>query len=395
MSLKYALLIFSIIVILFVFYKQYDFGQRWKEGMTEDAEASTKDAEASTKDASASTKDANASTKDATVSLPLREFCVKSCFNSAYDTTFNPNVSTDGLSQRIKEGYRFLDLNVFSASGDVYVGYSPDNAPTMVDGTILLSDALSTISTAALSGSTTFDGSMSNVHKYPVFVHIRVYRKPSPTGDTAVDIVSKVADVINGIAGKPPPYNINYLRNSEGAPQQIDGNTPLSSLMEDGKAGKLIFSMDILNILEIYAPANYQSATTVPPETITAMQSFVNILSGGGTFPAFYKYTEDALIYRTNTLGFSDASITGSLNTNIKNMYIAFPHPNDTQNGTGVTQPDITKFILDRSIQFIPMRVYMKDDSSHNLTKYIALFNTRGTPFVPMANVYMDLKGNS
>jgi hypothetical protein len=133
------------------------------------------------------------------------------------------------------------------------------------------------------------------------------------------------------------------------------------------------------------------------------MQSFVNILTGGNTFPAFYRYTEDALIYRTNKLGFSDASVTGSLKTNVANMYISFPHPDDTstlyskpnQKASGIIQPDFKTYILDRSIQFIPMPVYAGDDAANNLTNYIAMFNHVGTPFAPMSRVYTYLHHNA
>jgi hypothetical protein len=172
---------------------------------------------------------------------------------------------------------------------------------------------------------------------------------------------------------------------------QIDGCTPLSKLM-----GKVIFSMDILNILEIYAPINYQNASTVPIETVAAMQSFVNILSGGSTLPAFYKYTEDSLVYRTNKLGVGNSAINGSLQTNVKNMYISFPHPDDVskiaepnnKKATNVVQPDIKSFILNRSIQFIPVRAYLDDPE---LKKYVNMFDEVGTPIAPMIRVYQVL----
>ena len=145
--------------------------------------------------------------------------------------------------------------------------------------------------------------------------------------------------------------------------------------------------MDILNILEIYAPINYQSASTIPPETIESLQTFVNILSGGSTFPAFYRYTDETLIHRTNSLGIGNSAIKGSLRTNVKNMYISFPHPDDVK-VSGVVQPNIKTFINDRSIQFTPLRVYLADP---NLTTYIKIFDTIGKPFAPMIYVYRHL----
>jgi hypothetical protein len=316
--------------------------------------------------------------------LPLREYCVKSSFNSAYDGT---DVSIDTLLKRIKEGYRFIDLNVFSASGDIYVGYSPDNAPTLISQKLLLSDALKQINETAFNATTVFDSSLSSVATCPLFVNIRVYR-PSRS---IVDVIAGVEKVVNGIEGSPPPYSQNYLRNADGTPMKINGCTNMG-VLSPNKSGKMIFSMDILNILEIYAPINYQSASTLPAETIAAIRKFVNLLTGGSTVVSFYRYTEESLIYRTNKLAIYDSSVKGSFKTNVKDIFIAFPHPDDVANGTGVIQPDVTKFILDRSIQFTPVRVYLADT---NLTKYINMFDEVGTPFAPMFYVYNSLNNKS
>jgi len=322
-----------------------------------------------------------------TNNLPLREYFVKSCFNSAYDGT---DVSTNTIQKRIKEGYRFIDLNVFSASGDdVFVGYSPNNAPVQMSNKLLLSDALKCISENAFSKTAKdfTNTQISDIGSYPIFVHIRVYRKP----DSKVDIISKVSDVITGKnATTVPQYTSNYLVESDGAPKNINGCTNLSSIM-----GKIIFSMDILNILEIYAPPGYQDAVTLPNETKSAMQKFVNILTGGNTWAAFYRYTDETLTNRTSKLGLGDSAIKGSLKTTVKNMYISFPHPDDVAKGqpsdnpnpnaTGVVQPNVMKFLLDRSIQFIPLRVYLANPI---VKTYTDIFDSIGKPFVPMYNIY-------
>ena len=350
MSLKYIFLILSIVVILFIFYRQYHSGLLVREYMTTEKDILPSSQETS--------KECSNGEYSDSVNLPLREYCVKSSFNSAYNGS---DVSIETLLQRIKEGYRFIDLNVFSASGEIYVGFSPDNAPTLISNKMLLADALKCINDNAFSSATAFDASLSNVASYPIFVHIRVYRVPGST----VDVIGTVAKMITGEGtSMPPSYTSNYLRNADKLPEQISGCTPLSKLM-----GRILFSMDILNILEIYAPINYQNASTVPPETTAALQTFVNILTGGSTFPAFYRYVEDSLIYRTNTLGVGNSAIKGSLQTNVKNMYISFPHPDDVtkvgapanSKATGVIQPDIASFVLSRSIQFTPLRVYLAD----------------------------------
>jgi hypothetical protein len=283
-------------------------------------------------------------------------------------------------------------LNVFSASGgDIFVGYSPDNAPVEMNSKLLLSDALKCISENAFSKTAKdfTNTKLSDIGTYPIFVHIRVYRKP----DSTVDIISKVSDVITGKnATTTPQYTSNYLVESDGTPKKINGCTNLSSIM-----GKIVFSMDILNILEIYAPPGYQDAIALPSEPKIAMQKFVNILTGGNTWVAFYRYTEETLTNRTNKLGPShDSTIDGSWKSNVKNMYISFPHPDDVEKGqlsdnpkpnaTGVIQPDIMNFIRDRSIQFIPLRVYLGGTTM--VKTYTDIFDEVGKPFVSMKFLY-------
>lgn len=377
MNLKYILLFVSLIVIGVVFYKQYTFGKQWREGL-ENNNSDKKD----------NCKNYN---DEDSMNLPLREYCIKSSFNSAYDGN---DVSVETIKTRIQEGYRVIDLNVYSASGDIYVGFSPDNAPEQISPNLKLQTALETISDSAFSKSDSdFKTKMPMVGKYPIFVHIRVYRKPN----SAIDIISKVADVVNGLPDAPkPPYTQNYLREVDGRPKRITDCTKLSELM-----GKMIFTMDILNILEIYAPPNNQSISGILPDakmekTIEKTQSFVNVLTGGNTIPAFYRYTEESIVNRTNKLAYgSDKAVSGKhLKTNVNYLYIAFPHPYDVvkdtdhPNGTGVIQPDPNKFILDRSIQITPVRVYLADDL---LNKYIKIFDVIETPFAPMFHVYTHL----
>lgn len=402
MTLKYTFLILSIVVLFFIFYKQYDFGERWTSRDLFNNTSSLKEymvglggcvePQTETDGPVEEPSCGNVNDYRDSTNLPLKEYCVKSCFNSAYDGT---DVSINTLLERIQNGYRFIDLNVFCADDDnLYVGFSPDNTPKLVSNKLLLSDALKTINDAAFSSSTAFNTNLSNVSSYPVFIHIRVYRKP----DSKVNVIEKVANVINGQDDKPPAYTSNYLRsldtNSNSTPTQIDGCTVLSSIM-----GKVVFSMDILNILEIYSPIQYQSATQLDPQAVESLQKFVNILSGGSTFPAFYRYTDESIVHRTNKLGVGNATINGSLKTNVKHMYISFPHPDDvskrsipsTTNATDVVQPNIKTFVLDRSIQFAPLRVYLADKELDN---YIKMFDTIGKPFVPMTHVYQYLNTN-
>lgn len=357
MELKYVLLFLSIVVILIVLYNQFNQRQRWIEQMTTAAIEENEKCK---------------NNYDNLNDLPLKEYCVKSSFNSAYDGT---TVSEENILKRIEDGYRFIDLNVFSASGDVYVGYSPDNAPVMVANTLKLSNALKCIGENAFLSTTKFNKNLKNVHKYPMFVHIRVYRPLN----SSIDIISNVKNVVNGLPeSSPPSYSSYYLRNKDNSPIRLDPCTPLSNIM-----GKIVYSMDIVNILQIYTPSS-NNVNDVPNNAAKSLRTFVNILTGGGTMPAFYRYTEPVLTNgKLNRLGITDSAVEGGLKSNVKNMYIIYPHPEDKNN-----QPNVKHLLLNSSIQFIPIRSYL---GGTELDSYVNLFDTAGTPMIPMANVYTSL----
>ena len=370
--MKYIFLILAILVIFFIFYRKFHIGRICSEAMTGN-EATVEPT-------------CSSNTYDSAKDLPLREYFVKSSFNAAYD---NNVVSDQNILQRIKDGYRFLDLNVFTASGGIYVGYSPDNTPKIVDHTIPLSAAMECISKYAFTSSTGFESDLVDVHTYPLFVHIRAYRRH--TSD--IDIVSQIAIILNGSndGSSPPSYASHYLRDENG-PIQISGCTPLSKIM-----GKIVLSMDIVNILQVYSPTS-NIITEVNESTTSSLQSFVNILTGGSTMPAYYEYRDPALNGQMNKLGITES--LGSLKSNVKNMYIAYPHPTDNlktedpkNKNSGIVQPDIKKFALNCSIQFIPMRVYL-GDPEQELRKYVNIFKRYNKPMVPMANVYVHLNGD-
>ena len=322
--------------------------------------------------------------------LPLREYLIKASFNTAYYV----DISSGNIEQRIAEGYRFLDFDVFCASGGtVYVGFSKENAPRTGSTTLTFEQALECVAKNAFakpktskhrpkkSGALGFFGLSEdkpqlgpslydNYIDYPIWVHIRVYRPP----DSTTDVIANVAKVIKN-AQIPGTF---FLRNSDGTPTQINGCTSLDSI---GK--KIVFSVDIENVRQVYQPSDALSTEWTPIPTREAIRSFANVLTGGSTLPAFYRYTDDSLVKKTVKLGITDSK---KLKTNAKYMYIVFPHPNDT-----AENPNVQQMVLSRSIQLIPVRSYLKDG---NLTTYNEIFEDLKTPFAPLSYVYTKMNRN-
>lgn len=314
--------------------------------------------------------------------LPLKEYIIKACYNSAYDPNETQTVSVKNLEMRIAEGYRFVDLNVFSSEGKLYVGYSPSNNPTLVDVSIPFTEAIDCIKKNAFTKSTlkvkedatplleppvnanvVIGASIrDNYVNYPMFVFLRVYRSPT----SKLDIVAKIAEMLQSTV------DAMYYRTSEAGVEkaiEIDGCTPLNHIKR-----KILFCMDITNILQIYAPPDKPSADQVPLETRKALSKFVNAYSGGNV----WRHGNPA---KSMPLLISD--MKQPYKTNLFHWQILFPSVGETVN------PDTYQLILENSIQTIVVRPYLSDT---NLTAYVKIFKDAKRPMVCGVHAYTNIK---
>jgi len=311
---------------------------------------------------------------DDLTNLPLREYMIKSSYNSAYD---DGTVSADNLVKRIQAGDRFIDLDLYTVSGGTYVGYSANNDPTLVDASLPLVDALKIIQSQAFSQvpdkyKYTYGNSknvsrqaMFDYTKYPIFVHLRVYRPP----DSSLNIVDNIWTDIQR-QGIPNLLTQQKKGEKEKTPVLIDGCTLLGDIGQ-----KIIFCMDIGNLIQIYAPASDPSIKHLPASTL---QKFVNIYTGGGIWRSFYTYKD--FDTATKQLRIEDPTSIQPYHTNVSNMYIVYPNPTKDE-----SNPDWKNMVLYHSIQTIPMRSYLVDSNS---TSYETMFTTLKTPFVCMSFAY-------
>lgn len=358
MDWKRILLFVAILIIVAVFYQQLRFGCGSRPVISEGMDS-----------APLICSDANYGDPK---NLPLREYYIKSSFNTAYDGN---TVSTEAIVARLAEGYRFIDFNVFCASGqEVFVGFSQGNTPTLDSGNLRLSDALNVIAKNAFIKPTTPPAGSTPVSwdytKSPLIVNIRVFRGLGST----VDVIGNVANIINPANGASPA-SAKYYVNSPNNPISVNGCTPLGDI-----GGKILFTMNIENVLQVYTPSG-DFAKNVPDQTVTAMNTFVNFLSGGSTCVAFYSYADPSLTSRTNTL-IKTSDDLNSYQTNIQYMSIALPHPTDAK-----SQPDIRKFALDCSVLNLPMRVYIGSDPNLALNTKIFDESPKSGGFVPAARL--------
>lgn len=327
-----------------------------------------------------------------TNNLPLKEYAINASFNSAYD---GGKISIEQLGKVMYAGCRFIDVNLFiTDTSDVYVGFAVDNAPTLIDVSLPFHSVIEYINsfgfmvdpdTKKKVGTDMTDMIAEAIQKtnvkgktiqdvypdYPLFLNIRVYRPPKSN----IDIVGQIAKEVKGLKRA-------YV-DGDGKAIKITQYTRLGDLM-----GKVIVTMDIENILQIYAsPAPYDP-NNIPIETRNAIEEMVNIKTGGDMWSTFYKYTD--VEKNTHTpLKLMDTNITdNTYETNTLNMKLSYPYYTGDK-----SNPDSYSFLLNHQIQTVPHRFYIRDE---NLAKYIDLFKTNKTPFLPLyhAYTYINKKAN-
>jgi hypothetical protein len=323
-----------------------------------------------------------------TKKLPLKEYAIKASLNSAYDGN---GITLDQLANVMYYGCRFIDLNVFVVdSSSLYVGFSSDNAPTMVDVSLPFHKAIDYINAFAFQidkeaqariqaadystmvqktlapGSKNQKRIQETYTEYPLFLNIRVYRPPSSTRD----VVSLVYDELKKLK---KPY-----ATAEGSAIKVSQYTPLSDLM-----GKVVVLMDIENILQIYAsPAPYDP-DKIPQETREIIERMVNLKTGGQNCGTFYSYADVLQSTSMPLKKLSDNVANVSYETNTLMMKLAYPSYSET-----TEIPDALNFLLNYQIQIVPMRYYIQGS---NLDAYNRMFDSNKTPFLSLYNAHTYL----
>ena len=321
-----------------------------------------------------------------TNNLPLKEYAINASYNTAYDGN---KISIDQFRKVLYMGCRFVDVNVFlTDKNKLYVGFSSDNAPTLVDTSLPFYDVIDCINNYAFKQDpdtkkkveatnyikyihNTLDKPSVNgltlqdsYYNYPLFLHIRVYRPPNSTADI-------VGEVANGLKALDNKYK--YVEN--GKPVKVTQYTPLKDIMR-----KVVVSMDIENILQIYASPPPYDPNNIPLETRKVIEKTVNIKTGGDNWSAFYKYSDVEKSTHTMLKIMDDKISNNTFETNALNMKIVYPYySNDNFN------PNSYTYLLNHQIQTVPHRFYINDE---NLQKYIDLFEANKTPFLPLYYAY-------
>ena len=265
--------------------------------------------------------------------LPLKEYVVKSSFNSAM-TGFYFNLNM--IKYVLERGCRFLDFEVYSFEDVPYVAYAADNNFTNVDSynKLLLGDVLSLVAASAFV-------SPSPNPNDPLFVHLRIKSFNN-------NIFEAISEIVANTIG-------NRLNSCD-----VTTDTLLSSLM-----GKIILIVD-----KQLAP-NYKKYSTCDPSSTTNcndLTSQVNMESGGD-YMRIYNFSKLLDLSIMPPYIYSDGT------TDVNTLRLAIP-----DNGTNMANPSVYEFIVDYGSQFVALPFFIKDT---NLENYEKIFSDNKSEFVP------------
>lgn len=275
--------------------------------------------------------------------LPLKEYCIKSSYNSAISGKY---VSNDMIKLVISRGCRFIDLEILIIDKTPVVSHTIDKSYTSheTENTIVLDSILTTIATNA------FIASNPNP-KDPLFIHLRV-----KSNDT--QSLKYIAASIDSTLAKTRKLYKN----------DISESTTLNDIM-----GKFVIIVDNSNIY------NYNKLTKCTKDDTNCydLSNYINSKSNNQFFNK--KKIIDIIDSTQVTPSFNDAGIS-----DVKKINIGLP---DTTANTGlfsfsnnIENPNIRDLVHKFGIQIVGFKFHLIDE---NLLEQEGFFNIFKSAIVP------------
>jgi hypothetical protein len=276
------------------------------------------------------------------IGLPLREYCIKSSYNSAYTGS---KISGDMLRYILSRGCRFIDLQIhYSEKDDVaYVANITDQTKTEMnsENRVPLDTIFNVIAANAFSTTQGKNGSPNPDD--PLFLHMRIV--PDKNG--------KVYDAVADCIKQSFSDSFRFLNNAGNA-NKIDKYTQINNKIMK----KAVFLID----------------KTYNPEYAYFSQKIANMINGetgGSTFQTF-DYSKMKNKLKTPPIIKDDYRTTNILEEKIVMPEILERYSN----------PSIINMVVNHGIQITLYSFYKSDDK---LTQYEDLFNEYKSAIIPMA----------
>jgi len=284
--------------------------------------------------------------------LPLREYCMKGAYNSAFTGKY---ISLDMVNYVLSRGVRFLDFEIYyildekSGISSPMVGYTTDNIANNTDknkpitleseNNILLDNVLSAVISSAFS-----ETSPNNAD--PLFINLR--------------IKTNQPEIYEAVA-----KSIDFALKAKLYKEQLTNKTKMSDIK-----GKIVI------IIDKTINRNYKDYTDCKDKSSQCydLKLYTNAESGS----EFINLTN----YRTllnqcsNSVNILDDE--SNLHTDVKRIKLALPDtiPRNAKN------PNFSQFVEKYGCQIVPYKFYSKDPE---LEDYEIFFNENKSAFVPLA----------
>lgn len=291
---------------------------------------------------------------DKFLDLPLREFIVKSSYNSAISGTFANQEMIRILLQR---GVRLLDFEIYTDTNIEYVSYSNDNDFTMSTANepaerLSLASALETVNAYSFIMP-------SPSPNDPLFLSLRVKNKLSDQKD----VYTRIADILK------TTFPNRLYQDSRGKAIDVNGSTPFKDIM-----GKIIVIFDTEGKI-----SNYQEYCADTTNACSKIYPFVNIPANIATGLPIYNYNDITTKYHERVLQQGNG-----FGTTINTFVMVAPPVDD------IIQIPPPKEVINSSFpQFILYKFYIQNA---NLAEYEDIFNQANSSFVPISS-FLITKG--
>uniref|UniRef100_A0A6C0ICP1 Phosphatidylinositol-specific phospholipase C X domain-containing protein n=1 Tax=viral metagenome TaxID=1070528 RepID=A0A6C0ICP1_9ZZZZ len=262
--------------------------------------------------------------------LPLKEYCIKSSYNSACSGTFM-NLNT--IKYILQRGCRFLDFELYYINQNVVVGFSDDGYTMLSKNTLALTDVFASLISNGFSAPSPNLGD-------PLFVQLRI-RTTDPQAYQNI-----ATAITSGLSTRLFKGNVN-------------GNTLINTIM-----GKIVLVVDA----QVSGDYSMYPICNTGDNNCKSLGMLVNMQSN--IYP-LYKYNSKQM---TNLLS-NPPAMYDSQNTDITVLRMIEP-----ATSTETVNPNSSLFIQNYGVQIVENRFYMTDTA---LNKYEQFFRDNKMAFVP------------
>jgi hypothetical protein len=289
--------------------------------------------------------------QDKYLDLPLREFIVKSSYNSAISGEY---ANKEMIRIVLQRGCRLLDFEIFTNSNLEYVSLSKDDQfsmDTLNDSADRLSfvDAMGTVNAYSFINPSPSPAD-------PLFLSLRL--KNNLKKDERRAVYKRIADIVK------VSFPNRLYQDSTGKAIDVNGSTPLRDIM-----GKVVVIFDTENKL-----SNFDKYCSDSKNECSEIFPIINIPANVAGGLPIYTYEDITTKPYEPVLQQRDGH-----GTTINTFYMVVPPVDDV-----IQVPPPREVVLSAFPQFMLYKFHINNT---NLEEYEKMFNTAQTSFVPISSL--------